>query len=227
MPHVEPMAFSMRFSSSRLLDRARAAVWLAIAGLRRQFCWLLLLVIPWVAVAQAPADVQVLREPEGLYLSARLPLDVPPGLEDVLLRGVPLHFVWQADVRRSRWYWTDQRVATFYRVVRVAYQPLTRRWRVSVGSSLSSDLGQAGALHQNLDSFDQAIAAVLSVARWRLVSGEDLPDADGLRVELQFRMDGGLLPRPFQLGNANAVDWGMTYRQTLPVLAPELPKDPS
>lgn len=198
-------------------------------GFKVWFALLVVVLIAWPprAGAQNATDAQVLLEAEGLFLSARLPLEVPQGLEDVLLRGVPLHFVWQADVRRSRWYWTDQRVGTAYRVVRVAYQPLTRRWRVSVGSGLSSDLGQAGALHQNLDSFDQAIAAVLSVSRWRLPPDDELVDVDGLRVDLQFRMDGGLLPRPFQLGNANAVDWGMTYRQTLPVLSKEPQKDPS
>ena len=41
-----------------------------------------------------------------------------------LLRGVPLYFVWQADVYRKRWYWTDKRVASAVRTLRLAYQPL-------------------------------------------------------------------------------------------------------
>lgn len=227
------MAFFMRSLPGRPVDSQRAGT--TPAGRRRWRLldgWLgallaLLLALSAGASAQSTTDVRVVHEPEGLYLSARLPLDVPAGLEDVLLRGVPMHFIWQADVRRARWYWTDQRLATAYRVVRVVYQPLTRRWRVSVGTGLPTDRGLAGALHQNLDSFEQAMAAVLSVSRWHLMPGGAVPDAAGLRVELQFRMDGGLLPRPFRLGDANTVDWGMTHRQTLPVLPAEPVKEPS
>lgn len=197
--------------------RLRLAVW--------WFCCLLCL--PAASWAQAAHGAQVFRESSGLYMSARLPLDIPGGLEEVLLRGVPMHFVWQADVRRARWYWTDQRITTVYRVVRVAYQPLTRRWRVSVGSGQQNELALAGALHQNLETFDQAMATVMSVSRWQLVHAEQLPNADGLRVELQFRIDGGLLPRPLLLGNTSQLGWGVSYRVTLPVPAAESEKAPS
>ena len=221
------MACSMPCCTSRPDRGARPAQALA-ARLRLAVWWFCcLLFLPVVSWAQATPGAQVFRESSGLYMSARLPLDIPDGLEEVLLRGVPMHFVWQADVRRARWYWTDQRVATVYRVVRVAYQPLTRRWRVSVGSGQQNELALAGALHQNLETFDQAMATVMSVSRWQLVDAEQLPDADGLRVELQFRIDGGLLPRPFLLGNTNQLGWGATYRVTLPVPAAESEKAPS
>jgi hypothetical protein len=191
--------------------------------------WVLMLVLTWPApvAAQAVPAVQVLREPSGIYMSARLPLDIPDGLEEVLLRGVPMHFIWQADVRRARWYWSDERVATAYRVVRVAYQPLTRRWRVSVGAGQHNELALVGALHQNLESFDQAMSTVLSVSRWQLLDAEPVPDARGLYVELQFRIDGGLLPRPFLPGHANPLGWGASYHISVPVTVAEPGKAPS
>jgi len=197
--------------------RLRLAVW----------CLCCLLCLPLVSWAQTPPAAQVVREPDGLYMSARLPLDIPDGLEEVLLRGVAMHFIWQADVRRTRWYWTDQRIATVYRVVRVVYQPLTRRWRVSVGAGEQNERALVGALHQNLETFEQAMMTVLSVSRWQLIDAENLPSADRLRVELQFRMDGGLLPRPFLLGSTNPLGWGVAYRVTLPVTAAEPEKAPS
>lgn len=168
--------------------------------------------------AQTPPVVPELRrESEGLLLSARLPLETPDGLEDVLLRGVPVQFIWQAEVRRSRWYWTDQRLVSAQRVVRLAYQPLTRRWRVSVSSGAAMQAGLAGALHQNLDSFSEALAAATAVSGWRIAEANELPPRDDLRLDLQFRLDGGLLPRPFQLGRGEEGHWGMTYRTTVPV----------
>lgn len=172
---------------------------------------------PSFAGTLGEAQPELSREADGLYLSARLPLETPAGLEEVLLRGVPVHFVWQAELLRARWYWKDQRLVTVQRVVRVAYQPLTRRWRVSVSSGSPLEAGLAGALHQNLDAFEQAMAAVVSVSRWKLAETDILPDGADLRVDLQLRLDGGLLSRPFQLGGPGQMDGGVMYRVTLQV----------
>jgi hypothetical protein len=174
----------------------------------------------WLAWGAEEADQNVVleRTPEGLYLSARLPVSMPLGVEAVLLRGVPLHFVWRADVRRDRWYWTDATLASRSRWVRLAYQPLTRRWRVSV--SQDADLAGAGtvnALHQNLDSLAQALAVVKRVTRWRIATSAELGDGEKTRVEFDYRLDAGLLPRPFQIGQGDASAWGLVYRQILPL----------
>lgn len=214
MRRVERMVFSTPCCTSPV---DRGAGWLDRLG-RGARAWLWMLCLLCGSWGMAWADtVQLSREPGGLFLSARLDIDVPDGLEDVLLKGVPVHFVWQADVRRARWYWTDQRVASVQRVMRLAYQPLTRRWRLSVLPAAGEATGLAGTLHRNLDTLGEALAVVKSVSRWRIVAADELPDADGLRVDVQFRIDGGLLPRPFQVGGAGPVEWGVVYRETLRV----------
>ena len=74
------------------------------------------------------------RAPEGLYLTATIKFDLPAAVEDALLKGVPMFFVAQADIYRERWYWTDRKVLTAQRHMRLAYQPLTRRWRLNIAS---------------------------------------------------------------------------------------------
>lgn len=190
--------------------------------------WLLGCALAWMATAARADDeprVTLERSTDGLYLSARVPLRLSPELEDVMLRGVPLHFVWQADWRRTRWYWTDQRLGSATRVVRLAYQPLTRRWRVSLGVGPLNEQGLANALHQNFESLDDALATVSRVTRWRLLSaaegGDTLPD----KVDLQFRLDAGLLPRLFQIGQSG--DGSVWLRRTLNVpdsVAPAAPE---
>jgi hypothetical protein len=163
-------------------------------------------------------NVVLERTPEGLYLSARLPVSMPSSVEEVLLRGVPLHFVWRADVRRERWYWADATLASRSRWVRLAYQPLTRRWRVSVSQDAElAGAGAVNALHQNLDSLEQALAVVKRVTRWRIATSAELGDGENTRVEFDYRLDAGLLPRPFQIGQGDAAAWGLVYRQTLPL----------
>lgn len=188
--------------------------------------WWLGLLLSWFALwparAEAPKVQQLtlLRTPDALFLSARMELQPAAAVEDVLYKAVPLYFVWHADVYRQRWYWTDKRVASATRTLRLAYQPLTRRWRVSLSNETAATSGGAGlqyALHQNFDSLNEALAGVGRVARWRLADAARLePDADH-EVEFSFRLDLNLLPRPFQIGMANQPEWTVEHRQTLVV----------
>lgn len=184
--------------------------------------WALSLLALWPAHAQAPQLLQLglQRTSEALYLSARMELQPAAVVEDALYKAVPLYFVWHADVYRYRWYWTDKRVATAVRTLRLAYQPLTRRWRVILSNETASASGGAGlqyALHQNFDSLNEALAGVGRVARWKLADAARLEPGTEHEVEFSFRLDLSLLPRPFQIGMANQPEWTVEARQALKV----------
>lgn len=185
-----------------------------------------------LAQAQPPLvrELALQRTPEALYVSARLDLVPTPVVQDALTRGVPLYFVWQADVYRQRWYWTDKRVGGASRILRLAYQPLTRRWRVSLSTDASASGGGAGlqyALHQNHDSLAEALASIGRLYRWRLAEANALQEDEDHRVELAFRLDLTLLPRPFQIGVANESDWRVTFEQRLRVPDKAVPETPA
>lgn len=170
--------------------------------------WCLMLAAP--AMAREPEVLQstVQRSADGAKLSVRLALEASPPVEDALLKGVPLYFVWQADVVRERWYWTDKRMGSATRTVRLAYQPLTRRWRVSVSTDGAPNAaGLQYALHQNFDDLDEALASVSRVAGWTIVEPGRLEEGVDYRAQWRFRLDLSLLPRPFQIGMANQPEW--------------------
>jgi len=225
MWHVDSMASTTPFGAKLRPDLApfrEASRW------RAWWVALCVAVCLWAggagwARADGPATVSLARTPDGLYLSARVPLTLPAELEEVTLRGVPLHFVWQADLRRTRWYWADQKLGGASRVVRVAYQPLTRRWRVSQAAGPLSEHGLANALHQNLDTLDDALAAVSRVTRWRVAGEPELSDANPDRVDVQFRLESGLLPRLFQIGQG--AESGLSLKQSLVVPAAVSPAE--
>lgn len=199
--------------------RVWQAVWRRLAA----GVWALLIGLCLLADARANPQVQQMaleRTAEGLYLNARLGLGATPDVEDALVRGVPLYFVWQADVTRSRWYWADKRLVSAVRVLRLAYQPLTRRWRVSLSTDAGAAGGGAGlqyAAHQNHDSLADALASIGRPGRWRLLDAAQIEPGETHRVEVAFRLDLSLLPRPFQIGLGNDPDWTVQFQQRLTV----------
>ena len=90
------------------LDDPRRAV---LGGRLMRRVWALLLVCGgllagWALPAHAAEpeirQAALHRTAEGLFFSARLTLNPSPAVEDALLKGVPLYFVWEAEVLRDR-----------------------------------------------------------------------------------------------------------------------------
>lgn len=214
---------STRHALDQPLNAARpgafARGWRVLAAV----CLLWLLAcLPVRAEEPAVQQIGLQRSADALYLSVRLELAPTHAVEDALLKGVPLYFVWQAQVYRDRWYWTDKRVASAVRTLRLAYQPLTRRWRLSLANDAPADNGRTGlqyALHQNFDSLPEALAGVSRVSRWKVADAPQLKEGSDHRVEVDFRLDLSLLPRPFQIGVANQPEWLIEVRRGVAVPA--------
>ena len=152
---------------------------------------------------------RVERMVDGVFLSATIRLDLPPAVEDALLKGVPMFFVTEADLFRDRWYWADKKVVTAQRQVRLAYQPLTRRWRMTVSSGVSA--GSAGAaLSQSFDSLSEALTSLQRLSRWKIAESFEIEPGSRHNVELRFRLDVTQLPRPFQIGALGQADWDIS-----------------
>ena len=130
-------------------------------------------------------------------------------MQDALFKGVPMVFVAEVDTFRERWYWTNKRVLSAERHMRLAYQPLTRRWRLNVASGLITQAGLALALNQSFDSLSDALAALQRLSRWKIgdISDQDLEQRH--YVEFRFRLDMSQLPRPFQIGTLGQTDWNI------------------
>lgn len=170
------------------------------------------------ARADAPTEItqlQVERTEEGVMLSARVRFDLPPPVEDALLKGIPMFFVMEAVVFRDRWYWYDRQVSGAARHMRLSYQPLTRRWRLVVSPS---PIGNSGlALGQTFETREEALQAVQRVSRWKIADAAELAADARYNMDFRFRLDLSQLPRPFQIGAVGQADWsiGVTRNQRL------------
>ncbi len=199
----------------------------------KHFCasWLCALLVLFGAAASATelTQLKVNRAEDGIYLSAVVRFDLPPVVEDALSKGIPMFFVVEADIYRDRWYWTNRRVASATRTIRLAFQPLTRRWRVNIVSGLiNNSAGLRATFNQNYDTLGEALSAVQRLARWRIADNAEI-DADAShKLEFSFRLDLSQLPRPFQIGVAGQRDWNISVQQSerlqMEVLPVELPR---
>jgi hypothetical protein len=154
------------------------------------------------------------RADDGIYLSAIVRFDLPAVVEDALLKGIPMFFVAEADIYLSRWYWADKRVASATRTIRLAYQPLTRRWRVNIVSGLiNNSAGLRATLNQNYDTLPEALSAVQRLSRWRIADNAEVEVDVAHKLEFRFNLDLSQLPRPFQIGVAGQRDWTISAQQ--------------
>lgn len=161
-------------------------------------------------------DMRVERNDDGVFVTASLRIDLPALVQDALLKGIPMIFVLEAELFRDRWYWTDRRVTTAVRTLRLSHQTLTRRWRLAVGGAAGAP---AAGIAQLFDTLDEALATMQRVPRWKVATSDQVePDARH-NLDLRFRLDVTQLPRPFQIGAVGQSDWSITASRNQRVLA--------
>ena len=195
--HQLPLRFQLRNAPRACIGPVRW--WLAL-------CMGLLLLLPLWAGAQAVElkQLQLQRRDGDLTLEFSARLTLGPAIEDALQRGVPLYFNARATVYRDRWYWRDERVARVSRTWRLAYQPLTASWRLSLGG-----------LSQGYGSLSEAMAPLSQISGWRVVELDKLEPGSRHHVEFSFNLDNSQLPQPMQIDLGG--DWKLGIERTLRV----------
>ena len=168
----------------------------------------LVLVLTWTAPATAQgvelALLQLRRADGALVLDYNARLTLSPQIEEALQRGVPMYFVAQATLMRSRWYWRDERVARVTRAWRLSYQPLTASWRISLGG-----------LSQVFATLSEALAPLSRVSGWRLAETGQIEAGEHYVVDYSFRLDNSQLPQPMQIDLGG--DWKLGIARSLRV----------
>ena len=132
-------------------------------------------------------------------LNATFKIDLTPGLEDAVQKGVVLFFQAEFDLTRSRWYWFDEKATLAQRQARLSYQPLTQQYRIaSEGFSFSAK------------TIFEALQAVGSIGGWRVIDNNQIDPSKSYTAALRMTLDLSKLPKPFQVNALNNRDWNVT-----------------
>ena len=201
MDTVITMAFITHCYKNRWLDRAL-----------RQLCALAFMVAVGVCQAQIATEIsqyQVERADDEILVSAQVAFELPSAVEEALLKGIPMSFVTEANILRERWYWYDKKLTSVQRNMRLAYQPLTRRWRLNVSAGLGREVSVGLALNPSFDTLEDALSAIKRISRWKIADAVDLEGGVKYKVNFSFKLDLSQLPRPFQIGALGQSDWDL------------------
>jgi len=143
------------------------------------------------------------RDEDGVFLNYAVNFELGKGVDEALVKSVPLFFVAEAEVFRDRWYWRDRRVAHTVRVWKIVFQPLTSTYRVTT----------VGGLSQNYPTREEALFALSRSSRWKIADAGQLDDGRHY-LEFTYRLDITLLPRPMQIGISGQPDWQLAVKRT-------------
>ncbi len=157
-----------------------------------------------------------LEKSEGaLLLQSSLRLDLSAVVEDALQKGMPLYFVTEAEITRDRWYWYDKKISTVARHYRLAYQPLTRMWRLNVSREPIGSVGVASSLSQSFQTLPEALSAIRRTVNWKLADLTELDGDNKYTLIFKFRLDVSQLARPFQMTAGSNAEWNLATQKTI------------
>jgi hypothetical protein len=132
-------------------------------------------------------------------LNATFQIELTPGLEDALQKGVVLYFQTEFDLTRSRWYWFDEKPALASRQTRLSYQPITQQYRIaSEGFTFSAK------------TIFEALQTVGSIGGWRVIDNNQIDPSKSYTAALRMTLDLSKLPKPFQVNALNNRDWNVS-----------------
>lgn len=138
---------------------------------------------------------------DGHVLSAEFAVDLGPRLEDAVARGVPLYFNLEFTLERNRWWWLNEQVASITITYRLAYNALTRQYRLSFGG-----------LHQSFANLSEALRVISRVSALPVADKGVLKAGDGYAAALRLSLDRNQLPKPLQVDAIANSDWQVSAK---------------
>ncbi len=125
---------------------------------------------------------------EAWQLNADIDISLPGRLEEAVNRGVPLHFILEVDVARSRWYWLNEKLVSLNQVFRLSFNALSRSFRVS---SLQNQ--------QQYATLSEALADLGQMRNLRVAPLDRIKLDSNTYGFARMRLDVSQLPKPLQL----------------------------
>jgi hypothetical protein len=173
-------------------------------SMRQLFNWIAKIFFLTATVSFAHANdisfsnVSLIPLEKSWALNADVQLELSPALEQLVNKGVTLHFVTEFQLTKKRWYWLDNKIVDVQRVSKISYQALTNQYRVTLGTfSLTAA------------TLKQALAAVKTTEGWMVIDSTAVELNQQYQAAVRMRLDTNQLAKPFQVNAINSKSWNL------------------
>lgn len=166
-----------------------------------RLCLLLIMLVATPVLASGDAAVRsaaIVATEDGYVVNADFSMPLNPRLVDALMRGVSLYFNVELIVERPRRFWFDAVVAERKLQYRLSYHPITRSFRLTIGS-----------LHRGYDTLEGAMMTLTRVRNWQVFDYDALTAGTEYRASLRMHHDKGMLPRPLVASGSGTGEWSL------------------
>lgn len=157
----------------------------------------------WLFAATAFADgidvnkAEMRLSEDGYQLAADFNVNLSYTVQQALSLGVPIYFVGEFSLTRSRWYWLDEEVFQGEQSVKLSYNVPPRQYRIS-----------RGALFQNFASLDEMLR-ILARQNSAFISTETMKKEANYIAAVRLRLDTRQLPKLMQVNVLTSKDWDL------------------
>lgn len=158
--------------------------------------WLLFAAAGALAGSIEPQRAALTATDDGYSLAAEFAVDLGMRVEEAVARGLPLNFILEFELTRTRWYWASEHVAGRRIEYRLAFNALTRQYRVSVGG-----------LHQSFGSLPEAMRVISRIAALPVIDKAAVKSGEPYTAALRLSLDRSQLPKPLQVDALANRDW--------------------
>lgn len=168
--------------------------------------------LAWLFAATAHAEgisidkAEVRLGEDGYHFFVNYDIKLTYVAQQALSRGIPLYFVSEFSLTRSRWYWLDEEIFRGEQTVKLSYNVLTRQYRIS-----------RGALYRNFASIEEALNILSIQSSTAIPAGLIKKDSsyiatlvkkDGnYTASTRLRLDINQLPKLLQVNALTGNDW--------------------
>jgi len=170
----------------------------------KQFIFCCLVALSFVSVTARAEGIKIKsaeieRSDNEWLLNAAFKIELAPGLEEAVQKGVVLYFQTEFELTRGRWYWFEEKAAVAQRQTRLSYQPLTQQYRIaSDGFTFTAK------------TMPEALQAVGSIGGWHIFDSSQVDQGKSYSAGLRMTLDLSKLPKPFQVNALNNRDWNVS-----------------
>lgn len=146
---------------------------------------------------------------EGYQLTADFSVNPGYEVQHALSLGIPLYFIGEFTLTRSRWYWLDEQIFQSEHTLKLSYNVLTRQYRIS-----------RGALFQNFASLDELLGTLARQSSALIPPAAVKKDGNYV-ASARFRLDTRQLPKMMQVNVLTSKDWDLDSGWYRWVIRPE------